>query len=249
MLLNQPEPTAADLNFSIAGIPVRVHPMFWLMGLLLSGFQMEAPQLIVWMVAVFLGVLVHEMGHALTQRYFGYESWIVLYGLGGLAMQVPLAGRRPRLPIWLETVLISVAGPMAGFALAGLVALAIILAGRSDELFFVGPLNLIPTFSPQPFEVQPALVWFIRSIFFVSVGWGILNLLPVYPLDGGQIARAIMMRVSRHGLRWSLGASLVCCVLLIAWALAAGSIWMAVLFAFLAFQNFQMLQFTQHRGW
>ena len=76
MLLNEPAPSSGDLHFSLLRIPVRVHPMFWVLSLILgvSGSNdRDLRPIIVWVVAVFVSVLVHEMGHALTIRALGAQ--------------------------------------------------------------------------------------------------------------------------------------------------------------------------------
>ena len=64
MLFQSPPPTRYDLRFSIAGIPVSVHPVFWLIALLFgsSGDPLLIP---IWILVVFVSILVHELGHAL----------------------------------------------------------------------------------------------------------------------------------------------------------------------------------------
>ena len=110
VLLNEPSPSQGDLHFSLLNIPVRVHPMFWLMGLILgSGGSRGLQPVVLWVVAVFVSVLVHEMGHALVIRALGVQPWITLYGMGGLTSHQ--GGRfRPQ-----TQILVSLAGPAAGF--------------------------------------------------------------------------------------------------------------------------------------
>ena len=66
MLIGEPPRTPYDLNFSLLGIPVRIHPFFWLAGLLLGPRQGGPPAILLWIAAVFLAILVHELGHALV---------------------------------------------------------------------------------------------------------------------------------------------------------------------------------------
>ena len=75
MLLGEPPRTGGDLNFQLFGIPVRVHPLFWLIAVLLgiSGDPQPA-EILLWVVAVFVSILVHELGHALTMRAFGHVA-------------------------------------------------------------------------------------------------------------------------------------------------------------------------------
>ena len=86
MLLGEPAPTQADLHFRIFGFPVRVHPLFWVVTVLL-GLQGRADpfETLVWVGVVFVSILVHELGHATLERTFGGHPWITLYSFGGLA--------------------------------------------------------------------------------------------------------------------------------------------------------------------
>src|SRR6476646_9092926 len=115
-MFGMPAATPYDLRFQLLGVPVRVHPMFWLVSALL-GFNARAgfPELIIWVACVFVSILVHEFGHALMARAFRYPATVILYGMGGLCYsesERQTAGQR---------LLVLAAGPGAGFLLAGLV--------------------------------------------------------------------------------------------------------------------------------
>ena len=67
---------------------MRVSPWFWVITVLLglnTDGQTPPLELIIWIAVVFVSILVHELGHAFTQRHFGGQPWITLYGMGGLA--------------------------------------------------------------------------------------------------------------------------------------------------------------------
>jgi hypothetical protein len=92
MFLAEPPQTQYDLHFRVAGIPVRVHPLFWLVGVILGlrGADTEAPgnagiDLLIWVGVLFFSILIHELGHAVTMQRFGQAARIVLYMMGGLA--------------------------------------------------------------------------------------------------------------------------------------------------------------------
>jgi hypothetical protein len=109
VILSEPARTPYDLNFSLLGIPVRVHPMFWLVALLLGFRGNPKPQeLVLWVAVVFVSILVHELGHALAARAHGWEPWITLHGFGGLASYRPTR-QTPR-----SRILITLAGPAPG---------------------------------------------------------------------------------------------------------------------------------------
>ena len=96
MFAAEPAPTQFDLHFRIAGFPVRVHPLFWLMTLMMGARDDDPMTLLIWIGVVFLSILVHELGHALTMRYYGQDARIVLYMMGGLAIPESSRGEEAR---------------------------------------------------------------------------------------------------------------------------------------------------------
>ena len=95
MLLADPQPTPFDLRFRLFRTHVRIHPLFWLIAVMLGwGYtHLHRPatgnivgDLALWVGCVFVSILVHEFGHALTGRLFGSHAHIVLYGFGGLGI-------------------------------------------------------------------------------------------------------------------------------------------------------------------
>ncbi len=242
MIFGEPERTQGDLNFVLFGIPVRVHPLFWFVGLLLGLHSPTAAAMIAWIAALFLGILVHELGHAAVMRSYGFYPSIVLYGMGGLAMYGPgqqYGGRRPGFG---GQVLISAAGPLAGFVLAAVVAAGMHLAGHT--LFVVRIAGLVPMiFVGDPIESY--FIRFVNDLLFISVFWGVINLLPVYPLDGGQIAREVALRLNpQGGFRLSLIISFVVAALVAVVALVhlgRDGVFMALLFGYMAVNSYAML--------
>ena len=77
--------TNLDLKFGLFGIPVRIHPLFWLIGILLGLDTLRAgPEfLMAWLLVLLVSILVHELGHASVAKYFGFRPHIVLHSLGG----------------------------------------------------------------------------------------------------------------------------------------------------------------------
>src|SRR6478736_1555485 len=129
MLLSEPAPTRGDIHFRLFGIPVRVHPMFWLVAVILGAGsfgrgEVDPVDALVWVVVMFASILVHELGHATMQRAYGGNPWITLYGMGGLA-SCNDCDRSPR-----SQIIISLAGPIAGFLLATVIILALRLSGH-----------------------------------------------------------------------------------------------------------------------
>src|SRR3954464_9130641 len=87
MFLGEPPASQADLHFRVFGFPVRVHPLFWIVSLLMGlGSGPADPQrTLVWVAVVFVSVLLHELGHGSVQKFYGGHPWITLYSFGGLA--------------------------------------------------------------------------------------------------------------------------------------------------------------------
>lgn len=239
-MIGEPGPTQADLHFRLFGIPVRIHPFFWVVAVLLgaTGGDTDPVHLSIWVVAVFVSILIHEFGHALTARYFGAEPWVTLYSFGGLASYRPMRHDSR------TKILITAAGPAAGFLFLALV-LAVVY-GAGYDVFFV---SLMPWILVEPLA-NPNLNELVRVLVFINLFWGLVNLLPIYPLDGGQIARELFVRFDlRDGIRNSLYLSMACAVgMAVFGGLRLGSVFIALMFGFLAFGNYQLLQQMQGRG-
>ncbi|MFK7818264.1 MAG: site-2 protease family protein [Planctomycetaceae bacterium] len=221
--------TEFDLQFPVLGIPVRVHPLFWLMGAIM-GFSPGWAQamgvnvlgvICLWWMVIFISILVHELGHALVAEFFGWRSNIVLYHFGGLAYYDAFRGHTP----W-KRIAVSIAGPGAGFILAG----------------FVIAFQFAATWNGW-FEGSVIYEYLIGQLLFVNIGWGLVNLLPVYPLDGGQICREVLVLLKTRNpplLSNRIGMFVGGFVGLV--ALNFGMTYAGLMFLFLAFSNYQATQ-------
>ena len=242
-MFQAPPPTQFDLRFSIAGVPVRVHPLFWLI-VLLFGSTGALIQIPIWIFVVFISILFHELGHAMAFRFYGIHSQIILHGMGGLT--VPEA--TPWGTSWAnvspspkQEIIISLAGPFSGFLFAAITMAVVFFTGgtlHTSMLFGFIPLPLTATFNWQVLSI------FVTMLLYVNIFWGMFNLLPVFPLDGGQVTRNILIQYDPYGgTRKSLWVSVISGVViaLVGWLLM-GSIYIALLFGILAFQSYQLLQ-------
>lgn len=245
MLFQTPPTTSYDLRFSIAGFPIRVHPLFWLIALLL-GSTGDLATIPIWILVVFVSVLIHELGHALAFRFYGIRSQIVLHGMGGLTIPEATpwgSGWANVSPSPKQEIAISLAGPFAGFTFAILIMAGVTISGGSlltSRLFGILPL---PLTAIMPFGGNLLSV-FVTMLLFVNVFWGIFNLLPVFPLDGGQVTRNALIQFDpMGGVRKSLWVSVIAGgVIALAGLLLMRSIYIAFLFGLLAFQSYQSLQ-------
>jgi Zn-dependent protease len=167
------EPTPFDLRWRMFGIDVRVHPFHWLMAAFICWGYLEYGllSLVAAMFCIFCSVLIHELGHVVAFRQFGCNARILLWSFGGLA--IPDRSPRKR---WQRIVVYS-AGVIAQSVLLGI---AYLLSPEIETRILGGNPQLVNA-------VIAALDILIRVNFF----WIILNLLPIWPLDGGLIAREV----------------------------------------------------------
>jgi stage IV sporulation protein FB len=199
----EPSETQFDLRFRLFGIPVRVHPWFWVVSAMMGwgsgpgqNSQEFFQRVLIWIACVFVSILIHELGHVVAGQWFGSRGNIVLYSMGGLAIGSSDLDRR-----W-QRIAVSAAGPAAGFLLLGLIWGAVYLSGV--RLQDVSPM------------AERAYVYMIA----INLFWGLVNLLPIWPLDGGKISREVCDAVAGdRGIRVALGIST-----LVAGAIAAHAV-------------------------
>lgn len=249
----EPQPTDYDLNFQCFGFPVRVHPLFWLVALFLGAdgvwtaqgdvLPYASTRLLSWTSIMFLSILAHELGHALAMRYFRQSSRIVLYVLGGLTIPDSSYGSfsRPLRLTRLNEILISLAGPGTGFLMASLTVLFIYTIGGEFRI----TLRNFPFYQPQlPPETSLSLRIVLSHLLFMNIFWGLLNLLPIFPLDGGQVSRQLFLQADPwHGLIRSLWFSIATAVgIAIASWVYLESHFMPLIFISLAASNYMTLQ-------
>ena len=153
-------------RFSVAGIPITVEPSFFVIAALLGADSGNVAIIAIWVAVVFVAVLVHELGHACAYRAFGSPAEVHLAGLGGFTQGRALSLGR--------TVIVSAAGPLAGAALIGLPAM--VLLARLDSVSW-----------------PVAVALFFAA--FAGIGFSVFNLLPVLPLDGGNIVCCVLERI------------------------------------------------------
>src|SRR5687768_16401164 len=153
LLFQPPPPTRYDLRFTIAGFPVRVHPLFWLITLL---FASSADLLLIpiWIFVLFVSILIHELGHALAFRRYGLNSQIVIHFAGGLTIPESTWWGSRWANVALgpnQNIFISLAGPGAGFLLAALVIAVVYIMGGSVMTTWLLGLIPLPVTALMPF--------------------------------------------------------------------------------------------------
>lgn len=211
-------------HFSLFGIPIRIDSSFPIViaifgyfAFLRSGVPHGTEKFFLAFPVVLLAVLAHELGHAGAGRAFGLKPFVILHALGGMTQFPPQPlralthGRR---------ILITLAGPAVG-VVVGAIALGVFLAGG---------------FTKESLEHEV-----LGMTVVVTLGWSLVNLAPVLPLDGGHVlATALekwlgmrgprMVRIGSIVLALGAGAAL--------FALLADPIW-AMIGGILAFVNYR----------
>ena len=232
MLGQQVEPTEYDLRFRCFGFPVRVSPWFWLTSaIVIWNVSEQLDHKLVGVLAVFISILIHELGHALAIRYYGGRSEIVLQFFGGYATCNVNPSR-------MGNILIAAAGPAAGFFLWG-------------TLEFV-----VWQFPLQVRSAHEYLQTLLLVLLWANWSWSLLNLIPVWPLDGGRIAHLVIGRFRAFD-AWELALklSILVCAGVVSWEafkLAQhrdGDQFRLIMFGLLGVQNCQTLQASTRGRW
>lgn len=200
-------------TFTLFGFPVRVRPFFFLVVLFLGAPRGEEwtqrvfAELAIWMVVVFAAILLHELGHAWVMRHYGFSPSIELHGLGGATAW----GRGPARPTAAQRVAVSLAGPAAGIAV-GIPLIVLDAAGGTSHW---------------------ALAEAMRVGWWTTLGWGVLNLVPMLPWDGGHaLEGAVDYFAEGRGRRVAAVVTFAVagCAIAAAWLfIPAGALWITLL--------------------
>jgi Zn-dependent protease len=167
---------------SAFGIRIYLHWTFFLLPLfvLLSTAEADGPGPLFYVAAtgaVFVCLVLHELGHALMARYFGIGTRdITMYFIGGVA-RLERMSERPWEEFW-----IAIAGPAVNVViaagLAGLLALGVILQPN-----LLGAPELL---------LQNVPMAFLGFLLAANVILVLFNMLPAFPMDGGRVLRALL---------------------------------------------------------
>jgi Zn-dependent protease len=264
MLLVEPPETDYDLRFTLLGFPVRVAWTFWLGAIVIGhglcqsiaflsgspvheygGGQLNIGVLLaLWTLCLLVSILIHELGHALAFRRYGINASIVLYHFGGLAVPTSsfTPGRSFARMDEREELIVAGAGPAFQLLSAAALILAVRLAGYEVAIFDNMPAYLyrVPWVTQGAMIDSEGLYALVSFYVFPSVVWALLNLVPVWPLDGGRIARSLIV-LNGGTVAQSLWVSVLCSAALAFYAFTNGQTMMAIFFGVFAYSSYQML--------
>ncbi len=232
-LVDSPDYWFGEWHFRIFGVPVRVTLWFWLVILIIGGEQGPGP-MAAWILTCFVSILLHELGHVYAFLLFRERAEVVLYHWGGLA--IPRRALHRTLPRFV----VAVAGPFTGFCVAGATLLAALWSGAVLQIGFHMFLPVVRVLPRTP----AYSLWYVlmNDLLWVNLYWGLINLLPVHPLDGGHAARAIFEQADpAGGARKALLLSAVVAGVLAFLAVLAHSLYIVLMFTILAVSSLQLL--------
>lgn len=196
-----PRQGGTGLRFRLFGFPVCIHWSFLLIAALLGlgSPGVSFGVVVVWTVIVLVSVLVHELGHAFAARGFGAAPTIDLFVFGGITAFVP-----PRRMGRVASIWVTLAGPLAGFALGGFVL-------SVSGAFGVDRPSL------RIYQDASLAEQAVSISIYVNLVWGLVNLLPILPLDGGNVVRNLIPGTPEQRGRMAAYASLAMSIALLVW--------------------------------
>ena len=207
-----------------AGVHLRLHWSWFLVAIIEIQYRKGMYSSVAWNVAEYLAlfaiVLTHEFGHALACRQVGgVANQILLWPFGGVAYVDP--PQRPGAMLWSIA-----AGPLVNVVLAPILFVAVLMFGpRGAD-------------NPTDFSL------FVQQVLYIDIGLLVFNILPVYPLDGGQILRSLLwFPLGRaRSLMAAAVIGLIGGVGLIGYAVWSSDLWLGLITAYLLMNCWTGLQ-------
>lgn len=209
--------------FSVAGSPVLMEPVFLLLVafFVFSGMNSAADfaQNLTWAPILFISILWHEIGHAVAIDRLGFgKSTIVLQGFGGVTINERRANPN-------QSIIISLAGPAFTISLIFIFGIAAFFYPNEDTLNH-----------------------FFSMMFIINIVWAIFNLLPIFPMDGGNVMMSVFEKIYKnrhkallHTAYVSLGFIGLVVVASLVFKLLS-PLWTILIVFMFGFQNWQIVQ-------
>lgn len=200
-------------------IPITIYPSFWIVSALIGFiYSQSIIGTLIWVSVIFISVLFHELGHAITALLFGYVPRIELVAMGGATYH-----EGEGLPFWRRFFIIF-NGPFFGFI-----------------LFIIATLLL---------QVKALYLSQVASILtliqVVNLFWTLVNLIPVIPLDGGQLLRCVLEAIfGIKGFRYTLIFGAILSLGISLFFFLYQQLFMGALFFLFAFQSYDAFRKTK----
>lgn len=201
-------------------IPLAIHPFFWIFAAMIGWLNSGTLMgTLIWVGIILVSVVIHEFGHALTAVFFKQKTRIQLIALGGVT-----SFEGPKLKFW-QQFLITLNGPLFGFCLFILATLLLKWGIFTSSL----------------------LIGILKTTQLANLFWTIVNLLPVLPLDGGQLLRIVLeASFGVKGFKASLIIGGAIAVLLALYFFMIQAFLVGAFFFLFAFQSFDTWRRSRH---
>ena len=182
-------------------IPVQIHWTFLLIFVWL-GFTSYSQswnwQATTWafffLIAIFICVVLHEFGHALTARRYGVDTRdIILSPIGGVAR----LDRLPEKPA--QEFMVAIAGPLVNVAIGLILSAYALVASEESRMQLFDIFSLLTDQGSNFFAVElSAFEYFLFGLIALNIILAIFNMLPAFPMDGGRVLRSLLsMKLGR----------------------------------------------------
>lgn len=227
------------LKFNVAGFPVEIHATFLFILIFLIDLGFSGAGLAMFLLAILVSVVLHELGHAVfVRRFGGYVQGIRIYMLGGVTLwsehKTPIRG-------WRRFV-VAAAGSGVGI-LSGLAAYGLVESGTfgaNARRLIISPFSMA---LGQADSQGDLVTVFIGVFIWASVFWGLVNWLPIGGLDGSKMLREVLIKVL--GPAGDLHARIIGVIVAVGvsiWAVQRGAIFAAAIFVLFAVSDLASYQ-------
>ena len=201
-------PSLPGLRFRLFGFPVTIGVDFLLITLIIGLEARPGAGILEWVAVVAVSILIHELGHAFALSMYNIHPEIRLWGMGGLTTSGFVLPPR-------KSILVSLAGPLVGIPVA------------------IAVMVVKPWLPATGLAEQAA-----ADLIFVNLWWGLLNLLPIGGLDGGNITSNLFVGVlGQRGKKPGLVAVALCSVAIALGAIAVGFFYLTIVIVFFGLFN------------
>ncbi len=204
--------------FNINGIPIGITPWFFCLMAILAFFVADGNIVhgIMFAIVGSISIGIHEFGHATVAKRYGLNPQVILGGLGGITQYRSANAKQS---LW-----ITLWGPLSDLILAAL---------------SFGIILLFAYFAPSFLPEHAYMELFLSYMLWINLVWGIFNLLPIYPMDGGKLCSGIAAKFlsPNKALKVSTIISMIFCVGLAIWAFFAHQVFMIFISFYLLLIN------------
>lgn len=199
----------------------KLDPLFLVLAFGIGWLNSSTPlEIFLWALVIFISILVHELGHALTAIAFGHAARITFMPLGGLTSR---AG--PKLNSLREFIIV-LNGPLAGIA-----------------LYFLCRFLL----QIHEFTSASSLGYMLLIGTYINLVWTVLNLFPILPLDGGKLVMILMEKIfGIKGGRIAYAISFITAALFALFFFVMQELFAGAIFSLFAFESYRGLSQGKH---